>query len=425
VSRLTRAGAASLALAAGLLSATLTAHPAAAEPGTVPASAPAPAQNGNGNEPPSGETPTGTLAGQFWADADKDGHRDSGEDAVGGATVVVRKHATPAEPAIKAALKRRTAISSPDGPWSAITGENGKYSVDGLPAGKYDVVAIPPDAAPDGAEWALTKANVGAETADSDFEPFTETGEDGNVVHRGRFSDLTVVVQQDVTLDAGLINVAEPKTGTLCARAWNDVDRDGVRETGEAAIPGLAVFFTEDAMAKKVAQLRKAGKAAKAKAESGNFPATDEKGQFCEAGIPGDLTAKAIVTLGKLTFNEAGELTGVDKVWTLTRQDQGSDATDSDFGPAVEADDLPDIVDGKVGVARGIKTAAGRTVVVDAGMYDEKVPVPVTSASPAPGGGGSLPVTGAAAGGLLTAGGLLVAGGVALVVMGRRRRKSA
>ncbi|MDQ1654835.1 MAG: hypothetical protein QOI35_4035, partial [Cryptosporangiaceae bacterium] len=75
------------------------------------------------------------------------------------------------------------------------------------------------------------------------------------------------------------------------------------------------------------------------------------------------------------------------------------------------------------GISEALTIRKGVHKVVDAGYVGKVRPTAAPTTAPAPGnGGGSLPVTGAALGGLLGGGAALLAGGAAMVVITRRRR---
>jgi hypothetical protein len=125
---------------------------------------------------------------------------------------------------------------------------------------------------------------------------------------------------------------------------------------------------------------------------------------------------------------------------SVTKTDVGNDSTDSDvaiipaepsaatrqFAPSLKAGAKASAQAGaKVTIATSDVfelTAKGQAI--DAGLTGAvATPTTAPTSAPAPGnGGGSLPVTGAALGGLLGGGAALLAGGAAMVVITRRRR---
>jgi hypothetical protein len=230
-----------------------------------------------------------------------------------------------------------------------------------------------------------------------------------------------------VTLDAGIIDPHRPAdNGVACVRAWNDRDRNGLRAKGEPGVAGLlVVVFPLDKQAPRKA-LTAPSIATKRAAAPRKLPVTDKAGRYCFTDLPAG-KYQAVIALGPLKYDAKGNPVGIERVWTLTAPNVGNDELiDSDFKLITDGKLGPELK-GKAGLTDAFRVKDDKTTTVDAGVFkDEPKPTPSPTKPPAPGtGGGSLPVTGVAAGGILAAGALLLGGGVAMTVLARRRRRTA
>ena len=203
-----------------------------------------------------------------------------------------------------------------------------------------------------------------------------------------------------------------PAGGTVHGFVWRDLNGDGQQQKDEPGIAGIPVLI--------------------------GHPDADEASDQTVTGSSGRYTFKPQAD-GKYFV-----IVVVPKGLTATKVDVGSDATDSDV---LMLDDLQAELQNGKKLAPSARKAGAKAAVkaqpkaadeddyaialsdvidldakgkaIDAGFLGDAKP------APAPGEGGSLPVTGAALTGLLGAGGALLAGGGALVVMARRRRAAA
>jgi hypothetical protein len=417
---LTVAGGA-LTAAAVLPAATALAQPATSpEPSASavvetpsPSPSPTPSPSASVQIPQPEPTPA-AIAGRIWGDANANGLYDQGENPAQSVRVVLATG--PVDPK---ALFSGKAIP---GTRETTSDSAGVYVFEHVPDRALHVYVVPPDSVK------LTQHLLAPLDRNSDFAPKSVTVK-GAVHHYGLRSGIHPPAERTTDLDAGLVEDTTPDPGQICVHAWNDADRDGIRDRDEKPVAGLPAFIlpvkqdTPSVVKRKLAALKPAAlkKIASEEADPDDILVTDDDGELCLAGKDGDYNA--YLGLGPIVVRPGSD-PDIDKIWTLTLQDQGTnDAIDSDFGPA--GSEVPAALRPKfASVKRTIKD--GNTVPVGAGVYDDKAPTPTpsVSASPAPGGGGSLPVTGAAVGGFLAAGALLIGGGVLLTVLARRRRSA-
>lgn len=169
---------------------------------------------------------TYAVGDRVWLDLDRDGRQDDGEPGVGGVTVRVYPEGSD-EPVA-----------------TVVTDADGRYVVDQLPAGRYQLRFVLDDAT--AARYAFTTARAGTAEGDSDADPATGwtsvvvLGADEPRVRPATAADGVVADYLDPTVDAGLVERAV-RVGDL---VWVDTDRDGIQDPGEPGIPGVVLELT-------------------------------------------------------------------------------------------------------------------------------------------------------------------------------------
>ena len=157
------------------------------------------------NPPPASNR--SSLAGQVFADADDDGVRDTGEAGVGGVTVT-----------LTGTDDRGQEVTR-----TATTTANGNYSFTGLRPGDYSLTGGTP-------ATGFTEGTAIPGTAGG-----TASGAD-------EISDITLAAG---TTASNYLFAITPTTSTgtasIAGAVFADADDDGVRDTGEAGIPGVTV----------------------------------------------------------------------------------------------------------------------------------------------------------------------------------------
>ena len=148
-----------------------------------------------------------TIAGKLYNDANASFSSDNGESPYAGVTVALLK-------------KDGTPVLDKDGnPVTAVTDDQGKYSFRGLPLGEYTVSVVDPTSGP----LAGTKPT----------EAYT-----------GRYktsADVTIAEATGSVID---VNFGFVKPASLGDYTWMDVDRDGIQDADEPALPGVTVTLT-------------------------------------------------------------------------------------------------------------------------------------------------------------------------------------
>ncbi len=142
----------------------------------------------------------GTVSGRVWDDRNGNGVQDPGEPAIEGVEITLTGTDVNGNPV------ERTATTGPDGSWT----------ITGLPEGDYEVAVTPPE----GYDGSPVDAGDD-DNRDSDESPLP--------VHLGPG-------ETDGTIGHGFWRPAK-----LEGVVWDDVDRDGLRQQGEALHGGVPV----------------------------------------------------------------------------------------------------------------------------------------------------------------------------------------
>ena len=148
-----------------------------------------------------------TIAGKLYNDADASFSSSDSEAPYAGVTVALLK-------------KDGTPVLDKDGnPMTAVTDAEGKYSFVGLPLGEYTVSVVDPTSGP----LAGTKPT----------EAYT-----------GRYkttADVTIAEATGAVID---VNFGFVKPASVGDYTWMDVNRDGLQDADEPALPGVTVALT-------------------------------------------------------------------------------------------------------------------------------------------------------------------------------------
>lgn len=150
-----------------------------------------------------------SLTSQAWKDADRDGVRDAGETAVANVRVALLDGA---------GRQVASALTDADGNYTFANLKPGSYSV------KFDTASLP----------------AGLQ--------FTTPGLDSAAAADGSTAPVTLASGAHATLAAGLVE----DMATIGDRVWEDRNGNGVQDSGEAGIAGVAVQL-KDATGKVVA----------------------------------------------------------------------------------------------------------------------------------------------------------------------------
>jgi protocatechuate 3,4-dioxygenase beta subunit len=144
-----------------------------------------------------------SLGDFVWLDANKNGIQDAGEAGISGVTVNLYNSSS--------ALVGTT-----------TTDANGAYSFTNLAPGTYTVGFVAPSG------YTISPKDQGTDDSkDSDIDPST-----------GKTGSYTLVAgQNNLTIDAGMY-VTPASLGDF---VWNDVNKNGIQDAGEAGISGVTV----------------------------------------------------------------------------------------------------------------------------------------------------------------------------------------
>ena len=230
-----------------------------------------------------------TIAGKLYNDANASFSSDNGENPYSGVTVALLK-------------KDGTPVLDKDGnPVTAVTDADGKYSFAGLPLGEYKVDVVNPTSGP----LAGTKP----------LEAYT-----------GRYktsAEVTIKAETGSVID---VNFGFVKPASLGDYTWMDVNRDGIQDADEPALPGVTVTLT---YADGSAVTDASGNAVTAKTSDANG-----KYKF-ENLLPGDYKVSFQAPAGyEATTSDAGTDRALDSNGATASVTLAQDQTDEtiDFG---------------------------------------------------------------------------------------------
>lgn len=150
-------------------------------------------------------TTKAALGDYVWFDADSDGTQDATEKGIAGITVTLYD-------------ANNTAVTS------TVTDQNGRYFFSNLNPAAYTVAfgTIPTQLV-----FTIKDAVVAGDLADSDVDPTT-----------GKTGPVTLTAGQvNLTVDAGLKPSVPASIGDF---VWYDLDRDGIQDPNETAVPGVS-----------------------------------------------------------------------------------------------------------------------------------------------------------------------------------------
>lgn len=230
-----------------------------------------------------------TIAGKLYNDANASFSSDNGEAPYAGVTVALLK-------------KDGTPVLDKDGnPVTAVTDADGKYSFPGLALGEYTVSIVDPTSGP----LAGTKPT----------EAYT-----------GRYKTTADVTIAEATGSVIDVNFGFVKPASVGDKVWMDVNRDGIQDADEPAMPGVMVTLTRadgsavtDASGNPVAAVT-----------------TDANGQYkFENLLPGDYKVSFTNPAGyEATVSDAGSDRAADSNGTESAVSlaQGQDDATVDYG---------------------------------------------------------------------------------------------
>ncbi|SIA50356.1 Serine-aspartate repeat-containing protein D precursor [Mycobacteroides abscessus subsp. abscessus] len=230
-----------------------------------------------------------TIAGKLYNDADASFSSSDSEAPYAGVTVALLK-------------KDGTPVLDKDGnPMTAVTDAEGKYSFVGLPLGEYTVSVVDPTSGP----LAGTKPT----------EAYT-----------GRYKTTADVTIAEATGSVIDVNFGFVKPASVGDKVWMDVNRDGIQDADEPAMPGVTVTLTRadgsavtDASGNPVAAVT-----------------TDANGQYkFENLLPGDYKVSFTNPAGyEATVSDAGDDRGADSNGTeaAVSLTQGQEDMTVDYG---------------------------------------------------------------------------------------------
>ena len=155
---------------------------------------------------------TGSVAGRVYADTDDNGVPDPGEVGIGGVTLTLTGTSAGGQPVNL----------------TVVTASDGTYLFTGVPPGIYTITEIQPAAFADG-----KTSTSGSPGTVGGVKPLTAGGSD----------TITGVVVTAGGAATGY-NYGERAGGTISGVVYADANNNGVRDPGEAPIPGVTVQLT-------------------------------------------------------------------------------------------------------------------------------------------------------------------------------------
>ena len=148
-----------------------------------------------------------TIAGKLYNDANASFSSDNGESPYAGVTVALLK-------------KDGTPVLDKDGnPVTAVTDADGKYSFPGLALGEYSVSVVDPTSGP-------------------------LEGTKPTEAYTGRYKTTADVTIAEATGSVIDVNFGFVKPASVGDYTWMDVNRDGIQDADEPALPGVTVTLT-------------------------------------------------------------------------------------------------------------------------------------------------------------------------------------
>jgi hypothetical protein len=154
---------------------------------------------------------TGSIGNFVWHDQNRNGVQDANEPGLDGVTLNLKNS------------QGAVIATTTTGPHPSLEGAHGFYRFEGFCAGAYKV-EVDTTTVPD--SFTATPANVGSADTDSNPNPALVTLA-GDFAH-------------DDTLDFGFVS---PCTGELGDFIWEDLNRNGIQESGEPGINGVLVIL--------------------------------------------------------------------------------------------------------------------------------------------------------------------------------------
>ena len=148
-----------------------------------------------------------TITGKLYNDANASFSSDNGENPYTGVTVALLK-------------RDGTPVLDKDGnPVTAVTDAEGKYSFVGLPLGEYSVSVVDPTSGP-------------------------LEGTKPTEAYTGRYKTVADVTIAEATGSVIDVNFGFVKPASVGDYTWMDVNRDGIQDADEPALPGVTVTLT-------------------------------------------------------------------------------------------------------------------------------------------------------------------------------------
>ncbi|MBL0145588.1 MAG: carboxypeptidase regulatory-like domain-containing protein [Chitinophagaceae bacterium] len=173
--------------------------------------------------------PKGALGDYVWNDLNHDGIQDPGEAGVAGVTMTL--YGPGPDGLIGGGDDILIATTTTDA--------TGYYIFPNLDPANYFVVATPPAGYTRSPQYTAT-GNPGGITTDSDFGNGAGPYAGSYVSGLKSLPTTTGGITRDMTVDLGIYNTT-PNLNTLGDKVWNDVDKDGLQDAGEAGVPNVTV----------------------------------------------------------------------------------------------------------------------------------------------------------------------------------------